>query len=164
MINNRSEDGLVIKNRRNSCCKTNIYSNGISDFTPRTLVISPRTIPNSRTLADSEDVPNYRARVNHTKPGYPWRGKNTETSGWSQFYCCCQGWSEERGGSLKSIPLTEGFSVGKRLSSTGGGSVTINYKSTGNSPNEFWYQPLSRFVLFLGLFSADERQTVHLYT
>lgn len=66
--------------------------------------ISSQTIPNSWTLQDPEDVPNYRARVNQTKPGYPWRGKNTETSGWSQFYCCCQGCGGEHGGSPKSIP------------------------------------------------------------
>lgn len=147
MIINLSEDSLVIKNLRNpasTCCKTNIYSYSVWLYRP-VLALSSQTIPNSWTLEDPEDVPNYRAYVNQTKPGYPWRGKNTGTSGRSQFYCCCQGWGEEHGGSPKSIPLTEGFTVGKRLSSTGGGSVTINYKTTGNSPNEFWYHPLSLF-------------------
>lgn len=38
---------------------------------------------------------------------------------------------------LNQSLLTEGLTVGERLSSTGGGSVTINYKTPGSSPNEF---------------------------
>lgn len=84
MINNLSEDGLVIKNLRKPvsiCIRTNVYSYSVSNFICHCWPSPHKTIPDSWTLQDPEDVPNYRAHVNQTKPAYPWRGKNTETSG-----------------------------------------------------------------------------------
>lgn len=102
-------DRLVIKKLRHPtfpCRKTNIHSNTVLDVSPPWPPVSPQTT-NSGTLQDREDVLNYRACVKRTKPGYPWRGKNRETSGRNRFYCCCQDGREEQTGSPKSIPPTE---------------------------------------------------------
>lgn len=65
-----------------------------------------KTMGNSWTLQDPEDVPNYRARAN--KPSLVARGGVSAPEPQTGSGFIGVAWAEERGGSPKSIPLTEG--------------------------------------------------------
>lgn len=88
MINNGGEVDLVIKKKKkrrlqnppSSRCKTNLYSHSILDLYTSALAghVLAKQFLIRRTLQDSEDVPNYRARVKHTEAHFTPAGLRTQ--------------------------------------------------------------------------------------